>query len=126
MTNRHPEDPTMTTTAAPAPPNGRARRSLNDTIERLDSMIDGLSDAIPATVRDCVADTVPAAIAEGVKAAVLEVLSNPDFLARVRGPAPAARPTLRERVAAAVKKARAAGARWVRSAVGKLAGGVVM
>jgi hypothetical protein len=31
---------------------GRQRRSLNDTIGHLDQMIDGLSEAIPGTIRD--------------------------------------------------------------------------
>jgi hypothetical protein len=112
-----------TATAAPAS-NGRARRSLNDTISQLDQMIDGLSEAIPATVKDCIQDAVPAAIAEGVKAAVLEVLSNPAFLAQVRGPnSGPARPTLRERMTKVLAKAKTATARWVRSAVGRVAAG---
>jgi hypothetical protein len=67
-----------------APPNGRPRRSLNDTIGRLDEMIDGLSTAIPETIRDTLQETVSAAVGEGVRAALVEVLSNPEFLAVLR------------------------------------------
>jgi predicted permease len=72
------------TTTLNAPTNGGARRSLNDTIGRLDEMIDGLSTAIPETIRDTLQETVSAAVGEGVRAALVEVLSNPEFLAVLR------------------------------------------
>jgi hypothetical protein len=39
---------------------GRQRRSLNDSIGHLDQMIDGLSEAIPGTIRDTLQETVGA------------------------------------------------------------------
>ena len=64
------------TMTAPGMANGRQRRTLNDSITRLDEMIDGLSEAIPATIRDTLKDAIAVSIAEGVKVAVVQVLSN--------------------------------------------------
>jgi hypothetical protein len=79
---------------------GRQRRSLNDTIGHLDQMIDGLSEAIPGTIRDTLQETVGAAITEGVRAALLEIVSNQDILAVLRNslptPAPLAVPVVLE------------------------------
>jgi hypothetical protein len=68
--------------------SSRQRRSLNDTIGHLDQMIDGLSEAIPGTIRDTLQETVGAAITEGVRAALLEIVTNPDVLTRLRGSLP--------------------------------------
>src|SRR5580700_5434515 len=68
--------------------SGRQRRSLNDTIGHLDQMIDGLSEAIPGTIRDTLQETVSAAITEGVRTALLEIVTNPDVLALLRGSLP--------------------------------------
>ena len=92
----------MTTTInnnLPSPP-GRQRRSLNDTIGRLDEMIDGLSEAIPGTIRDTLQETVGAAVAEGIRAALADILANPEVLALLRGSL--APPPLAIPVAAAV------------------------
>jgi hypothetical protein len=67
---------------------GRQRRSLNDSIGHLDQMIDGLAEAIPGTIRDTLQETVGAAITEGVKAALLEIVSSPDVLALFRSSLP--------------------------------------
>jgi hypothetical protein len=67
---------------------GRQRRSLNDSIGHLDQMIDGLSEAIPGTIRDTLQETVGAAITEGVRAALLEIVSNPDVLTLLRSSLP--------------------------------------
>jgi hypothetical protein len=67
---------------------GRHRRSLNDTIGHLDQMIDGLSEAIPGTIRDTLQETVGAAISEGVRAALLEIVNSPEVLALLRSPLP--------------------------------------
>src|ERR1700720_2521246 len=67
---------------------GRPRRNLNDSIGHLDKMIDGLSEAIPGTIRDTLQETVGAAITEGVRAALLEIVSNPDVLALLRSSLP--------------------------------------
>jgi hypothetical protein len=76
--------------------NGQ-RRTLNETIARLDQMIDGLSNAIPETIRDSLQQAVGAAVTEGVRTALLEMLSNPDLLTVLRGaltpePTPPAQP----------------------------------
>jgi hypothetical protein len=57
---------------------------LNDTIGHLDKMIDGLSEAIPGTIRDTLQETVGAAVGEGVRAAILEIVSNPEVLTLLR------------------------------------------
>jgi hypothetical protein len=72
--------------------SGRQRRSLNDSIGHLDKMIDGLSEAIPGTIRDTLQETVGAAITEGVRAALLEIVSNPDVLALLRSSLPPSGP----------------------------------
>ncbi len=72
--------------------NGRPmpRRTLNDSISRLDEMLDGLAEAIPATVRDTLKESIGLAVAEGVKAALIEVLSHPEIMQRLQpSPAPA-------------------------------------
>jgi hypothetical protein len=67
---------------------GRQRRSLNDSIGHLDQMIDGLSEAIPGTIRDTLQETVGAAITEGIRAALLEIVTNPEVLALLRSSLP--------------------------------------
>jgi hypothetical protein len=67
---------------------GRQRRSLNDSIGHLDQMIDGLAEAIPGTIRDTLQEAVGAAITEGVRAALLEIVTNPDVLALFRSSLP--------------------------------------
>jgi hypothetical protein len=71
---------------------GRQRRSLNDSIGHLDQMIDGLAEAIPGTIKDTLQETVGAAITEGVRAALLEIVSNPDVLALLRSSLPTVPP----------------------------------
>jgi hypothetical protein len=71
---------------------GRQRRSLNDSIGHLDQMIDGLSEAIPGTIKDTLQETVGAAITEGVRAALLEIVTNPDVLALFRSSLPTVPP----------------------------------
>ena len=97
------------TLSLPSAANGQHRRSLNDSISRLDEMIDGLSTAIPETIRDTLKETVAESVSLGVKAAVIEVLTNADLLAAMRGSV--ARPSLRQRLRAAMSRARAHTAR---------------
>jgi hypothetical protein len=100
------------TMTMPGCANGRPRRNLSDTIDRLDEMIDGLAEAIPATIRDTLKEAVAASVAEGVKAAVVHVLASRELAGALA--APARTPTLRQRLAAALAKARAAVTRRVR------------
>ena len=72
------------TTTMNAPPNGRQRRSLNETIGHLDQLIDGLSSAIPETIRDTLKEEVGAAVSEGVRTALTDILTNPEVLALLR------------------------------------------
>jgi len=79
----------MTTTCLPSA-NGRteSRRSLSQEIDRLDQMLDGLAEAIPATIAESVKEAVSTAVAEAVRITLLELASNPSILAMLR-PAPA-------------------------------------
>jgi hypothetical protein len=45
---------------------------------------DGLSTAIPETIRDTLQEAVSAAVGEGVRTALVEILSNPDILEVLR------------------------------------------
>jgi hypothetical protein len=95
--------------------NGRtARKSLADQIDRLDRILDGLSDALNESVAQAVRDVITQAVTEAVQAAVTEVLSSPELLraalARQEPPVPAPEPTppaptLKERVKTAASKA---------------------
>jgi hypothetical protein len=107
------------TMSLPAAANGQHRRSLNDSISRLDEMIDGLSAAIPETIRDTLKETVAESVSLGVKAAVIEVLTNADLLAAMRGSVVC--PSLRQRLRAAMNRASAHTTRWVRTAVSAVA-----
>ena len=55
--------------------NGRARKSLNDQLDRLDSILDGLSEAL----QEAVGEAVQAA----VKAVLNEILAKPEVLAKI-------------------------------------------
>lgn len=68
----------MTTTMSPST-NGRPRRSLNETIGRLDEMLDALGRAIPETIRDELRVNIGAAVADGVRAALVEIAANLDL-----------------------------------------------
>jgi hypothetical protein len=76
------------TTTAKTVPNGR-RPTLSDSIDRLDRILDGLSEAIPATVRDGLRDGVAAAVAEGVRATLVEILNGEVVQSLLRGTLPA-------------------------------------
>jgi hypothetical protein len=65
------------TTTLNAPANGRPRRTLNETIGQLDQMIEGLSTAIPETIRDTLQEHVAAAVSEGVRSALVDILGKP-------------------------------------------------
>ena len=72
--------------------NGRrdSRPSLSQQIDRLNLILDGLAEAIPATVADSVRDSVGVAVAEAVRATFLEIAGNPELMAQLRqAPAPA-------------------------------------
>jgi hypothetical protein len=69
----------MTTTTQHS--NGRAmRKSLADQIDRLDTILDGLADALNESVATAVREVIDEAVTEAVQAAVTEVLSSPELL----------------------------------------------
>ena len=95
--------------------NGRTlpRRSLNDSIGKLDTILDGLGEAIPATIRDTLQESVSAAVAEGVKAALIEVMTNPDLLARIQPQPVLAKPSFFGRIYSKVRDGLASFWNWV-------------
>ncbi len=64
--------------------NHTPRRQLSEQIDRLDHILDGLGEAIPAVVGDAVRQ----AVREGVQAAITEILSQRDLLDALRPQAP--------------------------------------
>jgi hypothetical protein len=77
--------------------NGQARRrQLSDQIDRLDGILDGLSEALDGVIVDAVRGAVGQAVREAVAATVREMLSSPELLraalARHEPPAAAAPP----------------------------------
>ena len=87
-----------------APP--RARKTLAAQLDRLDQILDGLSEALNESVASAVQEAVGIAVQEAVQATLAEVLGNPEVLARLHAarpaaPAPRPRPprvSLRERL----------------------------
>jgi hypothetical protein len=121
----------------PAPANGRARKSLEGQLDRLDSILDGLADALNESVADAVKETVGLAVKQAVEAVVAELLTNPLVVKKVAeahgldaaqpvSPAPAR--TWRDRLAAgwrAVKEIAAAVFAQIRRAVVSVRGSAV-
>jgi hypothetical protein len=68
----------MTTTNS----DGRSRKSLAEQIDRLENLLDGLSEALQGAVRDAVG----VAVRETLQAVLAEVLTNPSLLAVLREP----------------------------------------
>src|SRR5262245_36491337 len=104
----------------------KARKSLSEQIDRLDSVLDGLADNLNSAVADAVRDAVGGGVREAVQATLLELLAHPDIKSLLRAatascsapPVPPTadeekRPGLRERLAGARdwagRQARAAG-----------------
>jgi hypothetical protein len=71
--------------------NGRVRKSLAHQLDRLDSILNGLAEALDESIAQAVRDAVGIAVREAIEAAVRELLSRPELLAALRpaeGPAP--------------------------------------
>jgi hypothetical protein len=86
------EDEAMTTTMTNPTPAGNgsarpARKSLAHEIDRLDQMLEGLSDSLNESVAAAVQGAVRQAVALAVEAAVKEVLTSPELLDRLRAAA---------------------------------------
>src|SRR5262245_57773147 len=109
--------------------DGKVRKTLSEQIDKLSSILDGLSENLDEAVADAVREATGAAVEQAVHKALLEVLTSPDLLNLISGiarpsqplPPPAApsvaeddRPGLRARLAAAGawagRQTRAAGA----------------
>ena len=102
----------MTTIVSPAT-NGRQRRSLEDQLNRLDSILDGLADALNEAVADAVKDSVGLAVREAVQAVMTELVTNPLVAAKVAeahgfGTEQKAEPTWKERFQARLRSMRTA------------------
>ena len=110
--------------------NGRpARKTLASQIDRLDTMLEGLSENLNEAVADAVRAAVVVAVREAVQAVLTEVVTNPEVLARLRDALPpptlpvarpALGPSLKERLARAWSWLAAK----VRTAVGSFQGGL--
>src|SRR5262245_5577972 len=126
------------TTTSPAGVNGRSRKSLEHQLDRFDSILDGLANALNESVADAVKDAVGLAVREAVQAVVAGLLTNPQVVAKlaeahglIRQPQTEQsqtqepqKPSWREQMKGrwhAVKSAAASAKDWV---VAKLAGGI--
>src|SRR5579883_664599 len=65
--------------------NGKARKSLASQLDRFDSMLDGLSEALNESVATAVKEAVTVAVREAVQAVLTEVLANPAIVAKLQG-----------------------------------------
>jgi hypothetical protein len=106
----------MTTTTTT---NDRPRKSLAEQLDRLDAILDGLSEALQGAVADAVQHAVGLAVKDAVQGVLSELLANPEVLAMLRGPmtptspegppAATAPSLVRERLAGLAGRAKAFG-----------------
>jgi hypothetical protein len=80
------DDHPMTTTKSHA--NGQERQTLASQIDRLDSILDGLSEALSESVSTAVQEAVSLAVKEAVHTVLTEVLTNPELRDRLQPPCP--------------------------------------
>jgi hypothetical protein len=73
----------MTTTTTT---NDRPRKSLAEQLDRLDAILDGLSEALQGAVADAVQHAVGLAVKDAVQGVLSELLANPEVLAMLRSP----------------------------------------
>jgi hypothetical protein len=66
------------TTSAVTNPNGSARKTLASQLDRLDDILTGLSEALN--------ESVSTAVEKAVAGVLTEILTNPSFAERLRGP----------------------------------------
>ena len=73
--------------------NGAQRKSLASQIDRLDSILDGLADALNESIADAVKEVVGQVVREAVECTIKEVLASPELLrAALNKHAPAVTP----------------------------------
>jgi hypothetical protein len=68
--------------------NGQERKTLAGQIDRLDTILDGLSEALSESVSTAVQQAVSLAVKEAVQTVLTEVLTNPDLRDRLQPPPP--------------------------------------
>jgi prefoldin subunit 5 len=89
----------------------KPRRQLSDQLDRLDEQLqrhDAILDALAEGLNGAVAEATQAGTREAVKAAVVELLTNPDLrtaLYKASAPAAEAKPTAWERLKAKIRQA---------------------
>jgi hypothetical protein len=76
----------MTTTKSHV--NGQERKTLASQIDRLDTILDGLSEALNESVSTTVQEAVSLAVKEAVQTVLTEVLTNPELGDRLQPPSP--------------------------------------
>jgi hypothetical protein len=76
----------MSTTKSNA--NGQERKTLASQIDRLDTILDGLSEALSESVSTAVQEAVSLAVKEAVHTVLTEVLTNPELRDRLQPPCP--------------------------------------
>jgi hypothetical protein len=97
--------------------NNGVRKSLSDQIDRLDQVLDGLADGLNGTIAEAVREIVGRAVKEAVQAVLIEVLTNPAVLEKLRGapaPVPQAEPTMLARIGSQAKAWTCAGLTRIR------------
>jgi len=75
----------MTVTMKPNSNGNVQRKSLASQLDRLDSILDGLDQALTGAITEAVKEAVSTAVSEAVRATLIEVVTNPDVLALLRG-----------------------------------------
>jgi hypothetical protein len=86
------EEQTMTANLNPRLNGNPPRKSLAQQLDRLDSILDGLDQGLSGAISDALKEIVPTVVAETLKATLLEIVTNPDILALLRGNLPPASP----------------------------------
>jgi hypothetical protein len=64
-------------------PNIRQKKSLGEQIDRLDHILDGLSEGLTGTIETAVRQAVTVAVEQAIKGIAAELLTNRDLLARL-------------------------------------------
>src|SRR5262249_9639908 len=73
--------------------HGQQKKTLAGQLDRLDTIIDALDEALPGAVADAVQQAVSAAVKQAAEAVLREVLGNPGLLRALNPqPAPPAEP----------------------------------
>ena len=88
--------------------NGKPRRQLSDQLDRMDEILDVLGEGLAGAV----VDAMKAGTALAVKQALVEILSNPELLATIRGGVPPA--TVRTKAESVLSSGPARPSLWSR------------